>query len=147
VASHLGLSALLSTTTAVSQIFDAGASSIQNDLSRLVQAAFIATSNVLTDTTLYPPNSDQKLDNWVAGLSGVGDFVVWSPDASALSMNVLISIPSLLAGVWLLATLLLFLTPVKVINGLDSGIMFTTIKQEKPDFNPINDKPGATLQE
>ncbi|PON27457.1 hypothetical protein TGAM01_v203838 [Trichoderma gamsii] len=147
VASHLGLSALLSTTTAVSQIFDAGASSIQTDLSRLVQAAFIATSNVLTDTTLYPPNSDQKLENWVAGLSGVGDFVVWSPDASALSMNVLISIPSLLAGVWLLATLLLFLTPVKVINGLDSGLMFTAIKQENPDFDPVHDKPGATLQE
>lgn len=147
VASHLGLSALLSTTTAVSQIFDAGTSSIQNDLSRLVQAAFIATSNVLTDTTLYPPNSDQTLENWVTGLSGVGDFVVWSPDASALSMNVLISIPSLLAGVWLLATLLLFLTPVKVINGLDSGLMFTAIKQEKPDFNPVHDKPGAALQE
>lgn len=147
VASHLGLSALLSTTTAVSQIFDAGASSIQNDLSRLIQAAFIATSNVLTDTTLYPPNSDQALENWVTGLSGVGDFVVWSPDASALSMNVLISIPSLLAGVWLLATLLLFLTPVKIINGLDSGLMFTAIKQEKPDFNPIHDKPGVILQE
>lgn len=147
VASHLGLSALLSTTTAVSQIFDAGASSIRNDLSRLVQAAFIATSNVLTDTTLYPPNSDQTLENWVTGQSGVGDFVVWSPDASALSMNVLISIPSLLAGVWLLATILLFLTPVKIINGLDSGLMFTAIKQEKPDFNPVHDKPGVTLQE
>jgi hypothetical protein len=147
VATHLGLSALLSTTTAVNQIFDAGASSIQNDLSRLVQAAFIATSNVLTDTTLYPSSSDETLENWVAGTSGVGDFVVWSPDASALSMTVLITIPSLLAGVWLLATLLLFLTPVRVINGLDSGLMFTTIKKENPDFNPVHDKPGATLQE
>lgn len=147
VASHLGLSALLSTTTAVSQIFDAGASSIQNDLTRLVQAAFIATANVLTDTTLYPPHSDQTLENWVAGSSGVGDFVVWSPDASALSMTVLITIPSLLASVWLLATVLLLLTPVRIINGLDSGIMFTIIKKENPAFDPVHDKPGAALQE
>lgn len=148
VASHLGLSALLSTTTAVSQIFDAGASSIQTDLTRLVQAAFIATSNVLTDTTLYPPNSDQKLANWVAGSDGVGDFVVWSPDASALSMTVLITIPSLLAGVWLLATLLLLLTPVRIINGLDSGIMFSIFKKENPAFDPVHhDKSGVALQE
>ncbi|KAK1250245.1 hypothetical protein MKX08_010248 [Trichoderma sp. CBMAI-0020] len=147
VALHLGLSALLSTTTAVSQIFDAGASSIRNDLSRLVQAAFIATSNVLTDTTLYPPNSDRTLENLVADASGVGDFVVWSPDASALSMTVLITIPSLLVGVWLLATLLLFLTPVKVINGLDAGLMFTAMKRENEKFNPLHDKPRAALQE
>ncbi|EHK40997.1 hypothetical protein TRIATDRAFT_321268 [Trichoderma atroviride IMI 206040] len=147
VGSHLGPSALLSTTTAISQIFDAGTSSIRNDLSRLVQAAFIATSNVMTDTTLYPSNSDQTLENMVIGLIGVDDFVVWSPDASALSMTVLITIPSLLVGVWLLATLLLFLTPVKSINNLDSGLMFTAIKQENPDFDPVHNKPRATLQE
>ncbi|KAL9484745.1 hypothetical protein ACSS6W_003534 [Trichoderma asperelloides] len=147
VASHLGPSALLSTTTAVGQSFDAGASSIQNDLTRLIQAAFIATSNVLTDTTLYPPNSDDKLANWVEGLIGTDDFVVWSPNASALSMIVLVTIPSLLACVWLLATLLLFLTPVQIINGLDSGIMFTFIKGEFPAFGPArHEKSGVAWQ-
>ncbi|KAM0256806.1 hypothetical protein ACHAQJ_004758 [Trichoderma viride] len=145
VGSHLGLSALLSTSTAVNQIFDAGASSIQSDLTRLVQAAFVATSNVLTDTTLYPANSDQKLPNWLAGVDGIGDFVVWTPDASALSMKVLIIIPSLLVGVWLLATLLLLITPVRIINGLDSGTMFTFIKGMHPTFGPTHHKKNGVV--
>lgn len=136
LAAHLGPSALLSTTTAIDQLFDAGASSIQNDLTRLARAAFIATSNTLTDTTLYPADASSQLDNLVENEDGIGEFVVWTSDASALSMKVLIIIPSVFAGSWLLATLLLLFTPVQLVNGFDSSNMFAFIQKRHATFGP-----------
>ncbi|KAL7793003.1 hypothetical protein V8C37DRAFT_416189 [Trichoderma ceciliae] len=145
IGSHLGLSALLSASTALDQIFDASTSSILSDLQRLVQAAFIATSNILTDTTLYPADASTQLDNVVEGEDGIGDFVVWSSDASALSVKVIIIIPSLLAGVWLLTTLLLLFTPIQLVNGLDSSNMFEFIKLRHPTFGPAHDKSNGVV--
>ncbi|KAI0157938.1 hypothetical protein GGR52DRAFT_181526 [Hypoxylon sp. FL1284] len=135
VGEHLGASALLSTTTAIDQIFDAGASSIHGDLERLVQAAYVATINCLTDLTLYPPTTvvpNLARDGSNQPYDGVADFVVWSPDVAALSTVAIITIPSVFAGLWLLSIILLHWTPIKDVSKLDSEGTSAQIRDKKP---------------
>lgn len=136
VGSRLGASALLSSTTSVGQIFDAASSSIHNDLERLVLAAYIATTNILTDSTLYPAGADRDVPNAALGdgqiLDGLADFVVWTSEATALSLSVIIAIPSVLVGIWVLAILMLYWTPVKIVNGLDSNDMYEKLRDTHP---------------
>jgi hypothetical protein len=134
---HLQTSALVSATTAIDQIFDAGASSIRTDFERLVLAAFIGTTNVLTDTTLYPAGSERnvpRVQNFARDASGqikdgVGAFVIFTPDASSLSVTLIIAIPCLFVGVWLLAMILLYWSPVRIVNALDSNNMHQELVQ------------------
>ncbi|KAK5989457.1 hypothetical protein PT974_10976 [Cladobotryum mycophilum] len=124
--SRVGLSALKSTTTALGQIFDAGSSSFQDDLERLLLASYIATVNILTDSTLYSANASSRVPNQARGddgepQPGIGSFVVWNADVSAVSLRILIVIPSLLAASWVLLNLLLYFTPLSLVNGLDAG--------------------------
>lgn len=106
LATRLGASALLSTDTALGEVFDAGSSSAYADLQRLINASYIATINTLTDTTLFPP-AHNGIPNDVLGPNGkvdpgVGGFVVWSSEVRALSIRVLIIIPSITLAMFLI---------------------------------------------
>jgi hypothetical protein len=127
----LGLSALLSSTTSIGNIFDAESSSVFSDIQRLVLAAYIATTNTLTDLTLYPEDAPGR-DNGAGNLAideagnikpGVADFVVWSPDITTLSVKAIIIIPVLALVFWLLALSLLRWTPLKRVNELDATVL------------------------
>ncbi|KAI1211234.1 uncharacterized protein F4807DRAFT_419444 [Annulohypoxylon truncatum] len=126
VGQHLQSSALLSSTTASNQIFDAKSSSVHDDLERLVQAAYVATVNILTDLTLYPVGASRDVRNVAVGASGqtkdgVADFVVWSSEIKTLSTLVVIVIPSVFVGLWLIAIVLMYYTPVGIVTALDSS--------------------------
>ncbi|KAI0887797.1 uncharacterized protein GGS22DRAFT_154308 [Annulohypoxylon maeteangense] len=126
VGQHLQSSALLSTSTASNQIFDASSSSVHDDLERLVQAAYVATVNILTDLTLYPVGASRDVRNVARGDSGqtrdgISDFVVWSPEIKTLSTLVVIVIPSVFVGLWLIAIILMYYTPVGIVTTLDSS--------------------------
>ncbi|KAL7950697.1 hypothetical protein V8C42DRAFT_359598 [Trichoderma barbatum] len=123
-------------------IFDAGASSIHNDLNRLVRIAFVATCSLLSDSTLYPIDASSKTDNIITAQDDAGDFVVWSSDVAALSVKLIIAFPSILIGSWLCAILLLFFTPVRLVKGLDSSSMFAFIQKQHPTFGPTPHKDG-----
>jgi hypothetical protein len=150
VGARLASSALLSATTSTGQIFDAASSSMYNDLKRLVLASFIATTNILTDSTLYPDGAERQVPNAALDDSGqlfdgLADFVVWTPDVSALSLTVVIAIPSALVGVWLLAILLLYWTPVRLVNALDSNDMYQKLTDNHQHATLVYDKKdGAT---
>ncbi|KAK0640747.1 hypothetical protein B0T16DRAFT_460903 [Cercophora newfieldiana] len=133
----LGLSALLSSTTSIGNIFDAEASSAFSDIQRLVLAAYIATTNTLTDLTLYPENAPGR-DNGAGNLAideggnvkpGVADFVVWSPDITTLSVKAIIIIPVLSLVFWLLALSLLRWTPLKRVNELDATVLHKALHE------------------
>ncbi|KAI1102227.1 hypothetical protein F4804DRAFT_273085 [Jackrogersella minutella] len=136
VGQHLQASALLSSTTASDQVFDASVSSVHGDLERLVQAAYVATVNCLTDLTLYPAGSDKTVPNIALGdsgqiLDGVADFVVWSPDVTALSTLVIIVVPSVFVGAWVVAAVLMYWTPVKAVTVLDSNDLQRKLKSNE----------------
>ncbi|KAI1127682.1 hypothetical protein F5Y10DRAFT_242450 [Nemania abortiva] len=122
---QLQKAALMSATTSLDQIFDAGASSLYNDLERLVLTAYVATINCLTDTTLYPVTAVGSVPNIAIGDRGVVPddlgYVVWSPDVATLSTLVIIVIPTILVGVWLVAVVLIYWTPIKIVAILDSS--------------------------
>ncbi|UKZ77538.1 hypothetical protein TrVFT333_005261 [Trichoderma virens FT-333] len=124
-------------------IFDAGASSIHNDLNRLVRIAFVATCSLLSDSTLFPIDASSKTDNIITAQDDPSDFVVWSSDVAALSVKLLIAFPSILVGSWLCAILLLFFTPVRLVKGLDSSSMFAFIQKQHPTFGPTPHKDGG----
>ncbi|KAI1378592.1 hypothetical protein F4677DRAFT_465745 [Hypoxylon crocopeplum] len=136
VGQHLQASALQSTLTASAQVFDAEVSSVHNDLERLVQAAYVATVNCLTDLTLYPTGAERQLRNIARGPSGqiedgVAEFVVWSPDVTAVSTVVVIIIPTVFLGAWLVAIVLLYWTPVKAVTALDSNVLQQRLKSDE----------------
>ncbi|RFU77739.1 hypothetical protein TARUN_4518 [Trichoderma arundinaceum] len=142
---HLGSFALQSGLTSQSSvdgdtIFDAGSSSIQRDLQRIARIAFIATCSILTDSTLYPADAYSQADNAITSQDNARDFVVRSPNVSALSLKVIIALPSALLGSWLFVAVLLFATPVRLVRGLDSSSMFTFIQAQLPGFNPADYK-------
>ncbi|KAG0634673.1 hypothetical protein HOY80DRAFT_1018395 [Tuber brumale] len=95
-----GTSALKSASFAAapSYILDAGASSIRNDIERLVLGSWASSANVLRDTTTYAANG---MVNFVKGEKGsvedsAAKFVLKSGDVSTLSVRILISIPFVL---------------------------------------------------
>jgi len=84
--------------TAPSYVLDAGASTIESDLERLVLAAWVSSRNVLRDTTTYDRNGMQ---NYAEGPGGAVEpaavqFVLQSGDVVTLSARILISVPSIL---------------------------------------------------
>ncbi|KAI0110375.1 hypothetical protein GGR51DRAFT_547635 [Nemania sp. FL0031] len=143
---HLQASALMSATTSLDQIFDSSASSLHDDLERLVLTAYVVTINCLTDTTLYPTAAIGTVPNIAIGDRGVVPddlgYVVWSPDVATLSTLVIIVIPTILVGVWLIAIVLLYLTPIKVVAILDSSSLQ---EDRKPDGREGN-RPTASAR-
>jgi hypothetical protein len=117
---RLGGSALVSSGTALGQIIDAGASSMHTDLQRLVLASYILTSNVFTDMTQFLTHdgvSNAALNPETNELyDGTNDFVVWTPDAQALSILFVIVVPCLALGIWLMAITLLLASPVGILR-------------------------------
>ncbi|KAK1753831.1 hypothetical protein QBC47DRAFT_347954 [Echria macrotheca] len=128
---QLGLSALLSSTNSIGDIFNAGSSSAFSDLRRLVLAAYIATANTLTDLTLYPgdvPDRNSSAGNLAVDESGgvkpgVAEFVVWSADITTLSVKAITIIPILAFILWLLALSLLRWSPLRIVNALDAAVL------------------------
>lgn len=108
---RLGSRALQSASTAVGQIFDAGSASMESDLRQLVAASYIASKNILTDTTtingslttLQNAAIDPKTDNLYAGAA---DFIVTSSDIATISIKVLITIPVILIFLLFLITII-----------------------------------------
>ncbi|KAL8399495.1 hypothetical protein RB594_000033 [Gaeumannomyces avenae] len=100
-----GDSALRSRTTSPNGVIDAGASSIKNDMERLVMASYVGTKNVFVDTTMYEsnagwPNMLQDANGQAA--AGAGNFVITSPEVLTFSLTGLISLATIF--VVLLAT-------------------------------------------
>jgi hypothetical protein len=151
--SHLQTSSLLSSTTALSQVFDAGASSIHSDLERLVIAAYVATTNILTDTTLYPTIAAKSVANDAVGDDGkvpqdAAGFVVWSSEVATLSIVVIIAIPTVFVAIWFLAIVLIYWTPVKVVSILNSSTMQENRKENNPGaINSGDDEEGGQPEE
>ncbi|CAK7565138.1 MAG: hypothetical protein SEPTF4163_003047 [Sporothrix epigloea] len=140
VGTQLGLGALQSSTTALGTIFDAGSSSAFSDLQRLILAAFIASCNTLTDTTLASTYFGSKTGagNLIYGddnepLPGAGDFVVWSSDVSTISIKAAIIIPAVAFVSWLLVFFVLKYTPLASVNTLDILELQKNIYEKYPD--------------
>jgi len=80
-----------------SYILDAGASTIKNDLERLVMAAWVSSRNVLRDTTTYDRNGMQNSAEGPGGSveAASAQFVLQSGNVVTLSARILISVPSM----------------------------------------------------
>lgn len=141
---QLGLAALVSSTTALGSVFDAGGSSGFKDLERLVVAAYVATTNTLVDLTLYPRDVEERKTaegNLVLGedgmvKEGVADFVVWSAGVATLSVKAVIIIPVLGFVFWGLALALLKWTPLRSVNALDAVVLHKTLVETHPEARP-----------
>ncbi|KAH8885293.1 hypothetical protein GQ53DRAFT_365477 [Thozetella sp. PMI_491] len=122
--------------------FDASQSSMLEDLKRLVLTAYIATTNMLTDTTLYadvsPTLDNMATDKDGAVLDGVGDFVVWTGDVAALSLKYIILIPSLALTMWLFLYIALHFTRLRLVRSLDASVLHETMLRNSPDARPHN---------
>ncbi len=121
-------SSVLQSTRVLGTSINANQSNINSDFVRLVSAAFVATTNVFTDSTLYPPGSDalvanMALDDSGAVKAGVASFVVWSPEVSALSLLVLVTIPSVVVGIWLIAFVALRLPSLSSVAEFESSVL------------------------
>lgn len=106
----LGSRALQSASTAVGQTFQAESASMESDLRQLVAASYLASRNILTDTTTIKPSPkfnntavDQKTGNLYAGAA---DFIVTSSDIATISIKVLITIPLILILLLFLITII-----------------------------------------
>lgn len=97
LATQLGPQALASTATSLGQFFDAEDSSFHRDIQRLVIASYIATTNVLTESTLFAEDR-LGIPNFILGndgqvLPGADEFVIWSSNVRTLSVRTIIIIP------------------------------------------------------
>lgn len=103
IASSLGDSIFVSSTGSIGGLFDASISNYSADIERLILASFVASQNILRDTTLitstYQLNNSARDTNNIPK-PGAGDFVINSGDVVTLSLKVLISIPCLWVFLW-----------------------------------------------
>ncbi|KAF7513216.1 hypothetical protein GJ744_010612 [Endocarpon pusillum] len=132
---RLGRSSLASATAALGAAFNANTSSIHSDLVRLVNASYIATRNVLLDTTLFPNASGTPIHNaaQVNGepRPGAGDFVISSPDIMTLSVRALIIVPVVLVGVYLLTFLIGSLpAPWRMTEALHATVIYSQLHEK-----------------
>ncbi|KUL83508.1 hypothetical protein ZTR_10817 [Talaromyces verruculosus] len=102
MAVSLGSIALQSSTITQYFTIDAGNSSIYNDIRRLVLTSYIATTNLLLDTTLYDTNNTYGMSSIVSPdeLDQVAKFVVSDQQIATISLAFAIALP--------IGTLLLF---------------------------------------
>ncbi|EFX00385.1 hypothetical protein CMQ_7387 [Grosmannia clavigera kw1407] len=126
----LGSSNLISGNAALGAIIDANANSFAQDIERLVVAAYVATTNVLTTTTLYPYGASMKVVNRVQNTSGqvdpgVAEFVVWTPEITALNLVVVITIPVLLTVLLLTNGILFWVSPLAKANAVGAAELFS----------------------
>lgn len=108
---RIGRSSLASSATVVGAGFDASQSSVIADMTRLVNSSYIATRNILSDSTTMSPQGRQGLLNAYLGdngsiLPGSDEFVISSPNIITLSVRVLIIVPAVFVGVLVLLAVL-----------------------------------------
>ncbi|KAK4245973.1 hypothetical protein C7999DRAFT_33601 [Corynascus novoguineensis] len=106
-----GDSALRSRTTSPNGVIDAGASSIHDDLERLILASFVASRNVFVDAVMF--EQDGTYPNLVEDATGqpaagAGDFVVSSPDIQTFSLHGIVVIVVILVVLLLIESLISF---------------------------------------
>jgi hypothetical protein len=111
---RLGRSSLASSLTAYGAGFDAERCSLVADMTRLVNSSYIATRNILFDSTTISSQGQEGLVNAYLGdnssiLPGSDEFVISSPNIITLSVRVLIIVPAVFVGVIVLLTVLAFL--------------------------------------
>lgn len=136
LATQLGATALQSASTGLGQIFDAGSASIHSDLERLVLASYIATKNVLTDTTLIPTSTIPNLVKDSNGniFPGVADFVVRSSSVSTLSIRALIISPALSVALLLTVFLVKNLqSPWYKVHALQATVLYSCLDEMTVD--------------
>ncbi|KAI1822944.1 hypothetical protein F4861DRAFT_512488 [Xylaria intraflava] len=100
-----GDSALRSRTTSPNGVINAGASSIHDDIERLLVASYVGTRNVFVDSTMFQTDGSWK--NLVLGdngrpSAGAGNFVVASPNIQTFSLVGIIVLLVVLAVLLLL---------------------------------------------
>jgi hypothetical protein len=88
----------------LSQSFDAGSGSILKDLRRMLVTTFVWNANILFDTTLYSANTLYEIRNLIEpqDRTAVADFVVFTPNATAMSLVFIIVVPCLVVLMFLL---------------------------------------------
>ena len=101
--------ALQSTSNSLGLLLDAEKCSLQNDLTQLVFTSYLASKNVLSDSTTYgseqPGISNLAKDSNGKFEPGAADFVIYSKDVASLSIRVIIVIPTILCALALLVTI------------------------------------------
>jgi hypothetical protein len=91
-----------STSSAIGGAFDAATSSIQKDLSRLISTSYVATRNILLDSTKFNLEGYNDIKNIIFNYSTgtvrprADEFVISSADIMTLSVRVLIIVPAVL---------------------------------------------------
>lgn len=136
----LGSKALKSAATSQGLFFDAGSSSLQSDLQRLILGAYIATKNTLAETTLFNAEQYPSISNGLIDpatnqqLAGAGDFVIFNSAYAALSVRVLIVVPTILALLFVLVLILSDSTPIRMpwgyVNSLRASVLYTAVDTE-----------------
>lgn len=110
---QLGQSNLESSTTFFISEINAEQSSLVSDMVRLVNTSYIATRNILSDSTTIQQNRGGVINaynNSDGSLpAGADEFVISSSDIYTLSVRVLIIVPAVFVGVIVLLLVLAFL--------------------------------------
>lgn len=142
----LGRSALRSSSSsALGVAFNAGTSSIFQDLEYLVMASYIATQNMFVETTRFSlsgrdeipdlarsPTSPVTIDNSGPPRPGTGDFVITDPGIATLSVRVLIVIPVVMVSTVGAVALLGFLpTPWRVSHALNATVLYSHLHERE----------------
>jgi hypothetical protein len=142
----LGRSALKSSSSSsLGLAFDAGSSSIFQDLQYLVMASYIATKNVFLETTRFPLSgrdgipdlarsliSDLTVNNSLPPRLGTGDFVITDTSITTFSVRALIAIPVAMAAAFGTVYLLgLLPTPWKVSHALNATVLYSHLHERE----------------
>lgn len=107
---RLGSQALQSASTTLGQYIDARSAGMESDLRHLVAASYIASKNILTDTTTINRNittlNNAAMDPKTSDLyAGSADFIVTGSNVATISMKVLVTIPLILIFLLFLITI------------------------------------------
>lgn len=140
----LGTTALKSATGSQGYYFDAEASNLHDDLQRLVLGAYEATKNTLQEITRisqeYSDITNLVIDVHGNTLPGIDEFVIFTGDAMALSIPMLIAVP--IIAVLLLALNFLLTTgfpcyawPWGYVDAFRAAIIYSAL-----DNDPKNDR-------
>ena len=135
VALRLDRSALASSATAFGNGFDAGRSSAYQDMQHLVQTSYMATKNLLVETTMYQGVDKYSLPNIVTNpdgsiIDGAGDFVVSSPEITTFSVRTLIVIPVVLVSLLILNIIVgLIPSPWRMTHALHASVLYSHLHE------------------
>ncbi|KAH8586232.1 hypothetical protein B0O99DRAFT_703156 [Bisporella sp. PMI_857] len=142
----LGRSALRSaSSSALGVAFNAGTSSIFEDLEYLVMASYIATKNLYVESTRFPSRGRDEIpdiarsltsaatvDNSGPPRSGTGDFVITDPGITTLSVRALIAMPvAMVAAVGAVLLLGLLPSPWRVSNALNATVLYSHLHERE----------------